>query len=223
MWTKLKKRLDNLGLKLYLEIIFFLVGVMVCVGIGVALYFFRGVSFLLAAPALMLVAFVVYFFSRYGAMERKRLDRLNREFVDVFTFFGIFVNDGFTVYNSLQRVEEYCSDALKDKIEGLLRGIDEDKSVQPFVDFALQFQNISVKEVMLAIYQMVDEGEGGAYIQQFQKLFGKLSDTRHELDARKRLERLDTLSFLPLAGAGIAMLSLTLSIMEIMGGLMDVL
>ena len=69
--------------------------------------------------------------------------------------------------------------------------------------------------------EMVDEGEGGVYIRQFQKLFGRLSDTRHALDSAKRLSRLDTLSFLPLAGSGIAMLALTLSIMDIMGGMMD--
>lgn len=223
MFHRMKKTLDELGLKLYKEAILFATGVLACAGLGVGLFFFRGVSFLLLAPAIFLSGFLVFFFSRYGAMRRKRLDRLNREFVDVFTFFGIFVTDGFTVYNALQRVCDYCSEEFRLKLEGLLRGIDEDKSVQPYVDFAASFHDISVKEVMLAIYQMVDEGEGGAYIRQFQKLFGKLSDTRHELDARKRLERLDTLAFLPLAGAGIAMLSLTLCIMEIMGGLMNVL
>ena len=220
-----KKResiLKELGLKPHWEAVKLIVGLALCFGLGFGVYLWRGLNYLLIAPALALVGFLMFFFTRYSSMRRKRLDGLNREFVDIFTFFGIFVTDGFTVYNALERVRDYCGEEFRLRLDGLLRGIDADKSVQPYVDFANGFQNVAVKEVMLAVYEMVDEGEGGAYVTQFQKLFGRLSDTRHMLDAQKRLERLDTLAFLPLAGAGIAMLALTLSIMEIMGSLMDV-
>ena len=220
---KMFSLMKELGLKPRNELLFYLACVMVFVGLGMAMFLFRGASFLLLFPVLGLVGFTFYFVTRYGAMKKKRLEELGREFVNVFTFFGIFITDGFTVYNALEAVTEYCSEEFAKRLRILLQGIDEDKSVSPYVRFAEGFEDISVKEVMLSVYQMVDEGEGGVYIRQFQKLFGRLSDTRHALDSAKRLSRLDTLSFLPLAGSGIAMLALTLSIMDIMGGMMDVL
>ncbi|MBR1846376.1 MAG: hypothetical protein IJ787_01510 [Bacilli bacterium] len=215
--------LNELGLDWRKELLFFGVCSLVFIAMAVLLYLWKGFGFLLLFPVLAYLVFSFYFFTRYGASVRRKKEELNREFVNIFTFFGIFITDGFTVYNALEQVKNYASEDFAERLETLLRGIDEDKSVTPFVEFAKGFEDVSVKEVMLAVYQMVDEGGGGVYIRQFQKLFGRLSDTRHRMDETKRLSRLDTLSFLPLAGSGLAMLALTLSIMEIMGGLMNVL
>ncbi|MCR5348155.1 MAG: hypothetical protein K6E59_00905 [Bacilli bacterium] len=220
---RLKKDLQYLGLHLSKELLWYGFFSLAFIGLGVALWLWRGLGFVLLFPCLGFLVFTFFYFTRYGAMVKARLEALNREFVDIFTFFAIYIGDGFTVYSALSKVKGYASEGFALLLDGLLDGIDKDKSVTPFVDFASSFHDVLVKEVMLAVYQMVDEGEGGVYIRQFQKLFGRLSDTRHALDAEKRLERLDTLSFLPLAGSGIAMLALTMSIMEIMGGLTDVL
>ena len=220
---RLKEDMLYLGLSPMKEVLWYGVFALALLGLGALLWIWRGFGFLLLFPLLGLVAFTLFYFSRYGTARRAKLEALTREFVDIFTFFSVFLGDGFTVYAALQKAEEYASEDFKPRLENLLRQIDEDKSVTPFVDFASAFEDSSVKEVMLAVYQMVDEGEGGTYLRQFQKLFGRLSDTRHAMDMEKRLTRLDNLAFLPLAGAGIAMLTLTLSIMEIMGGLTDVL
>ena len=192
-------------------------------GVGAALFLWKGLSFLLLFPSLGYLGFAAFFFTRYAAALRKRLERLRGEFVSLFTFFAIYINDGFNVYNSLQNILPYASADMKPLLEELLQGIDSDKSVTPFVRFASGFEDIAIKEVMMAAYQMVDEGSGGAYIAQFRHLFGKLSDSRHEKSRKSKLDRLQTLSFLPLAGSGLAMLTLTLCIVEIMGGIMDVL
>ena len=81
---------------------------------------------------------------------------------------------------------------------------------------------MKIKEVMVSIYAMIEEGGGGAYIARFQHIFGKLSDDKHLRAKEKRVESLQNLSFLPLLGSGIAMLMLTVALMEIMGSLMNV-
>ena len=138
----------------------------------------------------------------------------------MFTFFGIYINDGFNVYNALEEIRKYASLRFLPLLEMLLEEIEADKSVKPFVHFASHFKNLQIKEVMVSIYQMVDEGGGGAYIAQFQHLFGKLSDYRHEAETSRKLGALENLSFLPLAGSGVAMVVLLMGIMEIMGGVM---
>ena len=220
---RLKENMTYLGLSWKKEMLMFFILALAFLGVIALLVVLRGLDFIIIFPVMGFLGFTFFYFSRYGQMRRAKMETLNREFVNIFTYFGIYITDGFTVYNALEKVKDYCSEDFLPKMEGLLQGIDEDKSVEPYVKFAAHFEDISVKEVMLSVYQMVDEGAGGVYIRQFQKLFGKLSDTRHAMDAAKRLSRLDTLAFLPLAGSGLAMLSLTMSIMEIMGGLMDVL
>lgn len=193
------------------------------IGVALGFYFWKGTSFLLLFPALGYLGFSAFFFTRYAAALRKRLERLGGEFVNLFTFFAIYVSDGFNVYNALENILPFASPEMHPLLQRLIEDIDSDKSVTPFVSFASEFEDIAIKEVMMAAYQMVDEGGGGAYIAQFRHLFGKLSDARHEKDRKSRLERLQTLSFLPLAGSGLAMLTLTLCIVEIMGGIMNVL
>ena len=76
---------------------------------------------------------------------------------------------------------------------------------------------------MISIYQMVDEGQGGVFIRQFERLFGRLSEQKHQSDKERWNDRLQTLSFLPLVGSGITMVALSLSLVNIMEGSLNVL
>ena len=219
--SSFKRNVEYLGLDIRKEILFYALTSSVLLAMGVGLFVYRGLSWLLLFPILASLLYTYYFFSRYSAFKRKKLAGLCDEFVKLFTFFGIYVNDGFTIYNALGKLLDYGSEEMNGYLKALLSDIDEDKSVTPYVKFASHFEDLSIKEVMLSVYQMVDEGEGGVYIHQFQRLFNRLSDSRHQLEKDKRIERLDTLSFLPLCGSGIAMLSLTLCLFEIMGDLFD--
>ena len=215
--------LEFLGLTPWKEYLFLFLCEGLFLSMGVGLYLWKGVSFLLALPGLLAVAYAFLFFSRYSSMRKKALEERVDEFVQLFTYFGIYVNDGFTVYGALEKIQDYASPFLKKALEKLLEDIDEDKTIKPYMDFSANFEDLAIKEVLLAVYQMVDEGASGVYITQFQHLFGKLSDTRHGLEIEKKLDRLDTLSFLPLAGTGLAMLALTLCVLEIMGDYLNVL
>ena len=205
------------------EILFFALATMVLLGIAVGMYFYFGWSFFLLFPALGLAIFSFVYWTRYDSLKRKKLESLCDEFVTLFTFFSIYIGDGFTVYNALQNLLAYAETEMGGLLKKLISDIDEDKTVAPYVSFASHFDNLSIREVMVAIYQMVDEGEGGMYLIQFKRLFSRLSDTRRLIEKNKRLERLDTLSFLPLVGSGLTMLTLTLSILSIMEEMLHVL
>lgn len=221
--AKLKQTLSFLGLSFGKEMTRYFIGVVAFAGLFALVYLWKGLGFLLIFPSLAFLLYTYWFFTRYGAKRRARLDAYVAEFVELFTYFGVFVNDGFTVYNAIERIVDYASEDMKAHLRRLLEDIDNDKSVAPFVRFAALFEDISIKEVMLSVYRIIDDGTNGLYIRQFQRLFGKLSDVRYAMDKERRLSVLDTMAFLPLAGSGIAMLALTLSLVEIMGGMLDVL
>ena len=221
------KKLDyyfkELGLSKTKEGLLFLSGILLSLGLAVGIFFWKGMGVMMLIPAVVLILFIYVFGMRYPRGIRKRDDEDLEEFVRLFTFFGIYIANGHNVFHALESILPFSSSRMKARLEGLLGSIENDKTVTPFIDFSSRFPDMKVREVMVAIYAMVDEGEGGVYIAQFQHIFGKLSDDRHALAKAKRIEALQNLSFLPLAGSGIAMMMLVVALMEIMGSLMYVI
>lgn len=214
------KAMKEVGKKPLVEWLLFFLGVLALGGAAFAIIYFNGLGFLCLLPVLLGVLYVYAFFGRYSLLKRNILKQMGEEFVHLFSFFCIYVTDGFNVYNALEAILPYSSPRLKPLFEGLLKGIDEDKTVAPFLAFAKPFEDIAVTETMISIYQMVDEGAGGPYVRRFEHIFAKLSDDKYAKKRESKLSFLQTLGFLPLAGSGIAMLMLTIGVVETMGGML---
>lgn len=220
------KTLDSymreLGLNRNKEYAFYFAGIAAILGLAVALFFWKGFGILLVIPAVLTILYSYAYLGRYGRAIRKKREGETEEFIRLFTFFGIYVNNGYNIFRALESILPFAGPVLKDRLEALLRDIEEDKSVTPFIRFASHFDDMKVKEVMVSVYAMIEEGGGGVYIAQFQHIFGKLSDDKHLRAKEKRIESLQNLSFLPLAGSGVAMIMLTVALMELMGNVMYV-
>ncbi len=219
--NKLKKAYEAANLNYKKELLILLIELSLCFLLATVIYFWKGISFFLIIPALLVLCSLFYSYMKIDKQKRMNEENNVNEFVRLFTFFGIFIEDGFNVYQSLKEIILFANGQVKKYLETLLKSIEEDKTIKPFIDFSSNFKLAKIKEVMIAIFQMVDEGEGGVYINQFQHIFQKLRDDEFENEKNKKLERLSNLSFLPLLGSGITMIMLSLSIVEIMGGLMN--
>jgi hypothetical protein len=55
-------------------------------------------------------------------------------------------------------------------LRSLLEGIDSDKSVAPYIAFSENFHSMEIRQLLISIYRMVDEGGGESYIRQFNVL-----------------------------------------------------
>ena len=112
---------------------------------------------------------------------------------------------------------------MKDKIEEFLKEIDNDKSVQPFVNFANNFQQLSSHSLMLSIYQMVDQGESSNQLNQFDVIFEELSRNRNREMMEQKEKSISNMATFPLVGAGMITITLTISILSVLGDLMNVI
>jgi hypothetical protein len=192
------------------------------IGFGGLFYYLQGRLLVLLYAAGFAVVVSFAYLSRYSKMIHKRNSAREEEFVHLFTYFGIYIHNGFNVYQALQAISSYASLGLKDDFQKLLAAIDEDKSPTPYIVFSRHFESLEIKEVLLSVYQMVEEG-GESYIRQFEALFDRYSAERHKLSKEAHVAALGSLSVLPLVGSGITMLSLTAAIVEVMGSLYNVL
>ena len=111
---------------------------------------------------------------------------------------------------------------MEEQINSLILEIDSDKTVTPYINFANKFTNKVTTNVMLSIYQMVDEGEN-IHLIQFQSLFDELSKNHQKelIDSKDR--NMSSLSSLPLIGAGAITVLLTFGIISLMGEMINVL
>ena len=171
-----------------------------------------------------LVLGLVDFFllTRYGDKKRLILKNRENELVAIISYFEVYIQNNNNVYQSFNQLIPYCSDWMKEKIEELLKQIDEDKTVQPFIDFANNFQSLSTHSLMLSIYQMVDQGENSEQLLQFNVIFDELAKNRNKEIIDLKEKSLANMSTFPLVGAGLITITLTISILSILGDLIYV-
>ena len=112
---------------------------------------------------------------------------------------------------------------MKEKIEIMLSAIDSDKSIKPFTDFADRFDLPIARNVMISIYQMIEQGEVSEQLNQFTILFEQMSQTLNEERKDRKFRSFDMVSFMPIIGAGLVTLALTFSMLTIVGDMVNVI
>lgn len=221
--SNLKKSIEFLNLS-YKKELFKIIGINVLmIAIIVPAYFFIKQLYIFIFFCLAAV-FVDYFLissysSKKEAIKRARED----EFVSIISYFKIFISNQNNIYHSLECLIPYASTWMANEIQNLLNDIDLDKSVKPFISFANNFESSFVENVMLSIYQMVDEGENTNKLNQFTYTFESFSKEHmeHQIDSKQK--SLDSINTFPLIGAGAITMVLMLSILTVIGDLTNVI
>lgn len=183
------------------------------------------ISVLLKKYIIIVFAFlicVLLLFLKYVKSSKQKLEiekAHENEFVDIINYFEMFLANDFNIYQAFQEVLVYSSPWMRNKIETLLFAIDEDKSVKPFISFAKNFKNASIENVMISIYQMIDDGHNNITLSQFNLMFDKFEENNRREIIYKKESELQRLNIYPLIGAIITTLILTFSILSVVGEL----
>ena len=221
--NKLKETIEFVGLSYKKELIIIIV-LNAVFFIGAILMYVFLKNFIYSVFVLVGVAVLDYFmFSRYNDKKKTILKNRENELVAIISYFDVYIRNNKNVYQSFNQLIPYCSNWMKEKIEDLLKEIDEDKSIQPFVNFASNFQNLSMHSLMISIYQMVDQGESAEQLTHFNVIFDEISRVRQQEMITQKDKALSGMSTFPLVGAGMITISLTISILTILGDLINVI
>ena len=171
--------------------------------------------------ALVIVNYLI--FNSYLDKKKAILYEREHEFIAIISYFQFFITNSYNVYQAFQSLIAYASPWMEEQIQSLILEIDSDKSVKPFINFANKFKNNVAGNVMMSIYQMVDEGENGLHMYQFNSLFQQLSKSQQIelIDSKER--SMGSISSYPLIGAGAITVLLTFGIISVMGEMINVL
>jgi len=223
MKNKLKDTIEFVGLsyrKEILKIVLISLALLMCAAL--MLYFLKNIIYtIMILIALAVVDYMLL--SRYNDKKKLLIKARENELITLITYFEVYIRNKNNVYQSFNLLIPYCSSWMKDKIETLLKEIDSDKSVQPFVNFANNFEQLSSHSLLLSIYQMVDQGESSEQLAQFDVIFDEIARNRHKEMKEQKEKSLSNMSTFPLIGAGAITVVLTISIISVLGDLMNVL
>ena len=214
---KLKEKMLYLGLNPKKEFVTVLIADLILVlGSTVAFLLLKKIIYLSTGLGVAFI-FDLFFLTRYSKLISNKNTENLQEFAVIFGYFRIYLHNGFSVYSALKEILNFANQTLKKDLEELINEIDFDKSVQPFVKYGKKFNEIIVEEMMISIYQMIDDGENSDYLTQFELIFDKFSDLLYEKYLRAKNSRLATLSNAPLIGASFLIIVLTIGIISILG------
>ena len=163
----------------------------------------------------------IFYLSRYGTKidQQKALDL--EEFTNLFSYFKIYINNGYSVYSALKEIEQFANESLKKQLKTLIEEIDSDKSIEPFIKFSQNFNEVIVEEMMLTIYQMVDDGVNSQHLLQFELIYDKFSDLMYQKNIKRKDSKLGTLSSSSLVATCYLMIVLTVGIISVIGELIN--
>ncbi len=172
----------------------------------------------LALLAICLLA-INYFMIVFSKKERQFQYQLHEEeFVMLLNYVQTYLANNFNVYNAFKETLPICSSWMQEKISGLLKDIDEDKSISPFIKLANNFSSKLIHQALISLYLMIENGTKIDSLMRFTPIFNQLKeDILH--NAIKRIENTyDTLNLLPVIGAGIITMTMILGIVGIVQG-----
>lgn len=223
MLNKFKNYLENLGFSYRKELLIISISNSLCLIVVIVLFIFTKQIFVSLSVLLLLILIDGFMVRRYSLRKADIIDSHEDEFTTIISYFQIFISNNCNVYQSFQNIISYSSEWMQEKIQLFLLNIDHDKTVKPFVEFAKNFQNALAHNVMLSIYQMIDEGENDQHMLQFSIIFDQLSRSQHKGRIDKKEKSLGGLSSFPLIGAGLITLLITFGIITIMGDMINVI
>ena len=221
--SMLRKHMDFLGLSIKKEILKLIIINIILIGIIITSFIFLNQPFLSIMVGVSSLFIDYYLFSSYSSKKNRIIREREDEFVSIISYFKIFISNKSNVYHSLECLKPYSSNWMANELDNLLNDIDHDKSIQPFVAFAKNFNSPTIENVMISIYQMVDEGESEDRLTQFAFTFEQFSreHKEHLIDAKQK--SLDTINVFPLAGAGLITMILMFTILTVIGDLNNVI
>ena len=218
---KLKEKILYLGLDPKREFGIIAISNLLLIAAGVLTYVFLKEILYPALCGGALVIFDLVFLTRYSSQIKAKNNENMMDFANIFGYFRVFISNGYSVYSAIKEITNYANPDLQKSLQKLVNDIDNDKSVQPFINFSKQFNEIIIEEMMISIYQLIDDGESSNYLIQFELIFDKFSELLNQKYLKDKDSKLGSISSAPLVGSCFLIIVLTIGIIGIIGELIS--
>ena len=221
MLKKLKNRIEAIGLSFKSQLIIFIILNVFIIAFGVLFYLFIRNVVVIAFFLVMIVGLDYVYLTRYKAIEKDNEEALLREWIGLVSFFKVYLKNNYNIYSSLKEISTFASSKLLDRLERLIDRIDNDKSVVPFIEFSREFKSLQIEQLMISLYQMIDEGNDSIRLQQFEIQLNKLRDETYQDELSLKERSLNSMTIFPLIGSGMIIVMITFGVISVIGDMVN--
>lgn len=167
----------------------------------------------------MIYPLIAYFY--YSSIKEKIREELLADFINVFGYLKMYLETGSNVYNSLLHIKNYANKDLSKLIENLIFEIDVDKSINPFINFAKNFNNAMVDQVIINLYHLIDSTNYNDDFKYFDFTFDRLLEENEKLIHEKRKNSLNGKTAFALIGSAVFILGIIVAVISVMGEMIN--
>lgn len=214
---KLKDKIEKLGYSFKKEATIFLILTTLLLLIISAIFIYLKQFFVLVIGLTLLIIFPIAYFYKYVNKDEYLNRKKVNDFINAFSFFRIYILNGDSVYQALNKTIEFANDEIKSLLEGLVLEINEDKTVTPFINFSHNFESKLVEEIMISTYEMIDNGNNSNYLNQFTNIFENFKNRINKENEEKRFNKFDKYCNSSLVGSGLIMIIILFGILNLLG------
>jgi len=219
---KIRDYIENIGLDYKREMLFLTLIPFLILVLGLLIFILLFKEIIVIIITLIFIGgFILFKINGYTLKKAYIIASHDNEFVNIITYFKIYISHHFNVYSSLKKIVEFSSPWMEERLSIFIESIDKDKSIIPFIEFSKNFKNPLIENVLISIYQMIDEGEDEKRINHFEYLFNRLENQINLTKIEKKKRKLDNLGVYPLIGAGYITILILFSIVSIIGSVIN--
>lgn len=167
---------------------------------------------------------VMVYFTRQLSLDnrlKENQQNLESEFIFLFGFFRIFIDHQYNVYQALKALIPYASFTTKNRLETLILAIDEDKTITPFLQFAQTYQLATIEQLMISVYQLVEQGSHSRSLTQFTFLFQVYVTQHSEIEIDQYRRKLERYQSAPLIASAMVTILIAFGIVSLIGGMLS--
>ncbi|MDD4123879.1 MAG: hypothetical protein PHD50_03310, partial [Bacilli bacterium] len=123
-------------------------------------------------------------------MKKRNNNLLEMQFISFLSYFNAYIYSGNNVYQSISKCVDNLKPEIKTHVINLIDLMKDDKSIVPFKVFADKFENESINQIIIMIYQYSQNGRGEEQIGKMIPLLDKLKNITLNDYIKKESEKL---------------------------------
>ncbi len=135
-------------------------------------------------------------------------------------FFGFYrylinmLENKIIIYNALKETVELIDEALKPDVLKLIEDIENDSSIQPFIDFSNQFENVQIKQMILILYQSQENAKNAKLLDNMGNTLFQIQNDSLEDYVEKEVKGLEKYYFFPLVLSALAIVLFSIFVFQ---------
>ena len=134
---------------------------------------------------------LVYYKNQYLSIKKKKksIATLKRRMFPSFVKKILILIRTNNIYNSLLKMIDYTDEPIKQYLIQLLKDMDNDKTVKPFIDFANNMEFIEAYQVMTMLYTFSEHSMNKKHLVSLEQMISQLYENEIDevIESKKRL------------------------------------